>query len=36
MNYIVSVKEWESYEVELLEDEVACEYELEPQQIALF
>lgn len=36
MNYVVPVKEWESYEVELLEDEVACEYELAPQQISLF
>lgn len=35
-NYVVSVKEWESYEVELLENEVICEYDFEPQQFSLF
>lgn len=35
-NYIVSVKDWESHEVELLEDEVVCEYAYEPQQFSLF
>ncbi|OUO87032.1 hypothetical protein B5F40_14330 [Gordonibacter sp. An230] len=35
-NYVVSVKEWESHEVELLVDEVVCEYAYEPQQISLF
>lgn len=35
-NYVVSVKEWESYEVELLEDEVICSYDFAPQQISLF
>ena len=35
-NYVVSVKEWESHEVELLVDEVVCEYDFEPQQFSLF
>ena len=35
-SYVVSVKDWESHEVELLEDEVVCEYAFEPQQFSLF
>ena len=35
-NYVVSVKDWESHEIELLEDEVVCEYAFEPQQFSLF
>lgn len=35
-NYVVSVKEWESYEIELLQGEVVCAYDFEPQQISLF
>ena len=35
-NYVVAVKDWESHEVELLEDEVICEYAFEPQQFSLF
>ena len=35
-NYVVSVKEWESHEMELLVDEVICEYDFEPQQFSLF
>lgn len=35
-NYVVSVKEWESHEIELLENEVICEYDFEPQQFSLF
>ena len=35
-NYVVSVKEWESHEVELLDGEVVCEYAFEPQQFSLF
>ncbi len=35
-NYVVSVKEWESHEVELLLDEVVCTYDFAPQQFSLF
>ena len=35
-NYVVAVKDWESHEVELLKDEVICEYAFEPQQFSLF
>lgn len=35
-NYVVSVKEWESHEVELLQDEVVCTYDFAPQQFSLF
>lgn len=35
-NYVVSVKEWESHEIELLPGEVVCSYDFEPQQISLF
>ena len=35
-SYIVSLKEWESHMVDLLEDEVAFEYDSAPQQISLF
>ena len=34
-NYVVSVKEWESHEVELLLDEVVCTYDFAPQQFSL-
>lgn len=34
-NYVVSVKEWESFEVELLENEVVCTYDFAPQQMSL-
>lgn len=36
MSYLVSVKEWESHVVELVEDEVLHEYAAEPQQFSLF
>lgn len=35
-NYVVSVKEWESHEIELLPGEVVCAYDFEPQQFSLF
>lgn len=35
-NYVVSLKEWESHEIELLEDELICEYSSDPQQFSLF
>ena len=34
--YLASVKDWESHEVELLDGEVACSYDFEPQQFSLF
>lgn len=34
--YVVSLKEWKGYAVDLLEDEVAFEYDSAPQQISLF
>ena len=36
MNYVVSVKDWESHEVEVLDGEVICEYDFTPQQFSLF
>lgn len=36
MNYVQSIKEWESFAVEVLEDEVICSYTAEPQQFSLF
>lgn len=35
MNFVASVKEWESYEVTFLDGEVACEYASDPQQMSL-
>ena len=35
-NFIAPIKQWESHEIEFLDDEVACEYATEPQQISLF
>lgn len=35
-NFIAPIKQWESHEIEFLDDEVACEYASEPQQISLF
>ena len=34
--FVEAVKEWESYEVDVLEDEVLCTYEAAPQQFSLF
>lgn len=34
--YVVSLKEWKGHAVDLLEDEVAFEYDSAPQQISLF
>lgn len=34
--YTAPVKDWESHEVELLDGEVACSYDFEPQQFSLF
>lgn len=34
--YAVSLKLWESHVVELVENEVVCEYQFEPQQFSLF
>ena len=35
-NFIAPIKDWESHEIEFLDDEIACEYASEPQQISLF
>lgn len=35
-NFIAPIKDWESHEIEFLDDEIACEYASEPQQIPLF
>lgn len=35
MNFLVSLKDWQSREVDLLEDEVACTYDFAPQQMSL-
>ena len=35
-NFIAPIKDWESHEIEFLDDEIACEYDSEPQQISLF
>lgn len=35
-NFVAPIKQWESHEIEFLDDEVACEYATEPQQISLF
>lgn len=35
-NYVVSIKEWESHEIDLLPGEVVCSYDFEPQQFSLF
>lgn len=34
-NYIASLKDWKSHEVELVEDEVICSYDFAPQQMSL-
>ena len=34
--FVAPVKDWESHEVDLLEDEVLCAYEAAPQQFSLF
>lgn len=34
--YVVSLKDWKGHAIDLLEDEVAFEYESTPQQISLF
>lgn len=34
--FVASIREWESYEVDVLEDEVLCAYEAAPQQFSLF
>ncbi len=34
-DFVVPVKDWESYEVELLEGEVVCAYDFAPQQMSL-
>lgn len=34
-NYLVSIKDWESHHIDLLEDEVACTYDFAPQQMSL-
>lgn len=34
--FVHPIKEWESHEVDVLEDEVLCAYEAEPQQFSLF
>lgn len=34
--FVASIKEWESHEVDVLEDEVLCAYEAAPQQFSLF
>ena len=35
-NFVTPIKHWESHEIAFLDDEVACEYAAEPQQISLF
>ena len=34
--FVASIREWESHEVDVLEDEVLCAYEAAPQQFSLF
>lgn len=34
-NFVVCLKDWESHEIELLENEVACTYDFAPQQMSL-
>ncbi len=35
-HFITPIKQWESHEIAFLDDEIACEYASEPQQISLF
>ena len=36
IGFVVSLKEWESHEVEVLDGQVTCSFEAEPQQFSLF
>ena len=34
-SFVVCLKDWESHEVELVENEVLCTYDFAPQQMSL-